>query len=924
MKYAPNKSSGFTLVELTVVILTLAILFAISTIAYDSLQASVSTTKTKANANQAKKIADIFNSENSAYPNSTQQFYLGGVLAKLPLGVSIIADSASTKLNSTIGSNTMAYACMTSCSGGAISGGRLSYWDFASNSTKYIYVGSATSASSWDYPRSLKSVVSGGSSSCSISDVNTTYCWGGNSTGQIGSYSNTSTLSSGPVAVDTTGVLMNRNITSLALGNTSVCVVVTAGRAYCWGTGSYGELGTGTLTKSVSPQSVFMSGTLSGKTVKSVSGGIHNMCSIASDDKAYCWGDDTYGQLGNNSNTNSSVPVAVYTGGVLNGKTITKMATGGYHTCVIANDNKAYCWGHGGYGQLGNSVNTDSSVPVAVNTAGVLSGKTLTSISAGQFSTCALDSAGKAYCWGNNDSGMLGNNSETDANVPVAVVTTGALSGRTLASISVGSQHTCALDSAGKAYCWGWDGMGEFGKSVTNDYSMVPVLTDEPSVLTGKFINRVSASWRTTCFGTTDGITACTGENLLGQLGVSSPDQSWIPLAIDTSKSLNGMSTSMVTLTNNRFGCVVASNNRLYCWGNNGDGQLGSGPDNNVDKSSPILISTGPLVGKTIQSISLSEYHACAIASDNNAYCWGSNSYGEIGDGTGDNEAFKMPSAVDTSGAFSGKTVKAITAGDNFTCAIASDDKAYCWGYNDYYQLGDGTTNYSAFSPVAVVTTGVLSGKTVKAISSGGYHTCVIASDDKPYCWGYGDYGQLGNSANGSSNVPVAVTMTGALSGKTVKSIATGAHHTCVIASDNKPYCWGYGGSAALGNNGVSDSNIPVAVTMTGALSGKTVKSIATRSYHVCVIASDNRPYCWGYGGNGALGNGAYSSSMVPIAVNIGDIMNNQAVRSISAGNGFSCAVSTINQTFCWGYNMNGQLGNGLNSTTNLPVPVAI
>ena len=152
MKYIPKKPNGFTLVELTVVIFTLAILFAISVVAYDSLQASVSTTKTKANANQAKKIADIFNSENSAYPNSTQQFYLGGVLAKLPLGASIIADSTSTPLNSVNGSNTMAYACATSCSSGSSTGGRLSYWDFSSNSTKYIYVGDATSASSWDLP----------------------------------------------------------------------------------------------------------------------------------------------------------------------------------------------------------------------------------------------------------------------------------------------------------------------------------------------------------------------------------------------------------------------------------------------------------------------------------------------------------------------------------------------------------------------------------------------------------------------------------------------------------------------------------------------------------------------------------------------------------------------------------------------------
>ena len=186
-----------------------------------------------------------------------------------------------------------------------------------------------------------------------------------------------------------------------------------------------------------------------------------------------------------------------------------------------------------------------------------------------------------------------------------------------------------------------------------------------------------------------------------------------------------------------------------------------------------------------------------------------------------------------------------ISAGGLHTCAIAPDNNVYCWGNGYFGILGNNSTADSSV-PVAVSTTGVLAGKTIKQISAGGSYTCAIASDDKAYCWGNGSGGVLGNGSTTDSSVPVAVSTTGVLAGKTIKQISVGNFHTCAIASDDKAYCWGYNSFRQLGNNSTADSSVPVAVSTTGVLAGKTIKQISAGGSHTCAIASDNKAYCWG------------------------------------------------------------------------------
>ena len=282
------------------------------------------------------------------------------------------------------------------------------------------------------------------------------------------------------MAVDAGGVLAGKTLTQIAAGGVVTCALDSAGAAYCWGDNQTGELGDGTTANgSRVPVAVDTNGVLAGKRLIEITAGYQDVCALDSTGAAYCWGDNENGELGDGgSDSQSGVPVAVDTDGVLAGKTLTQIAAMSSQTevCALDSAGAAYCWGSGG---LGDGSTTYSTVPVAVDTSGVLAGKTLTQITAGQFHGCAVDSAGAAYCWGGNQYGELGDGngggSGDNSAVPVAVDTSGALAGKILTQITAGDNNTCALDRDGAAYCWGFNEDGELGDGTTSYDSTVPV-----------------------------------------------------------------------------------------------------------------------------------------------------------------------------------------------------------------------------------------------------------------------------------------------------------------------------------------------------------------------------------------------------------------------------------------------------------------
>ena len=252
-----------------------------------------------------------------------------------------------------------------------------------------------------------------------------------------------------------------------------------------------------------------------------------------------------------------------------------------------------------------------------------------------------------------------------------------------------------------------------------------------------------------------------------------------------------------------------------------------------------------------------------------------------------------------------------ISAGYNTTCGVNTSGQAYCWGVGAYGQMGNGTNEIINPSPVAV-TVGPLS----KLSVGGAYQVCAISTAGAAYCWGADTWGQLGNGVPlEDSNLPVPVTGLGA---GTTADIAGGGLFTCALTAGGGVKCWGYNGDGELGNN--SPTNSPVPVNVNGLSSG--VSAIAAGNYHACALmATDGSVKCWGNNGYGQIGDGTIDvNRLVPVPV-VG--LSAPAI-AISAGGDHTCALLNDGRMQCWGDNYEGQLGIGDNDPDSALTPVTV
>lgn len=348
----------------------------------------------------------------------------------------------------------------------------------------------------------------------------------------------------------------------------------------------------------------------------------------------------------------------------------------------------------------------------------------------------------------------------------------------------------------------------------------------------------------------------------------------------------------------NADACGLTGSGQAWCWGRDTYGQLGDSSFTNQS------VAVAQITGQSFSQITAGDVHTCGLdSSTGRAYCWGHNADGRIGDSTAANIRL-LPVAV-----YGNRAFTSISAGDAHTCALTSAGQAYCWGANNYGQLGDNTTHFSRI-PVAVQQP---AGVTFFQITAGKWHTCALTAGGQSYCWGYGANGQLGYGFTFGDSVAAAVSQP---AGVSFASISTGYDHTCGLTSGGAAYCWGRNANAQLGDSTTTDRYTPVAARRPA---GVTYTDIATAGFSTCAISNTNTAYCWGLGSSGQLGNGSTANSRLPVAVTMPAGVNFYLIRAQSTG---MCAVDAIGQVWCWGNNFYGQLGD--NSTTNRSSPVAV
>jgi len=348
------------------------------------------------------------------------------------------------------------------------------------------------------------------------------------------------------------------------------------------------------------------------------------------------------------------------------------VTTGGAHTCGLSTSGAAYCWGRGESGQLGiaspptlcpidGQTYPCSLVPVAVQ-----GGLTFTRLDAGGEHVCGLTGTGTAYCWGRNNAGQLGDNSTINRFTPVPVA-----GGLTFASVAAGAFHTCGVTAVGSAHCWGANDRGQLGDGTTAPRSVPGAVTGGHSFL---MITAGGFSSGHTCALTGSGAAYCWGDNGAGQLGIGTADVAAHPAPAPVSGGIAFGSLS-AGLGSHTCGLTPAGN--AYCWGENVFGALGDGSD--VQRLAPVAVTGGITFAQIVAGGFIG--HSCGRTAGGQAYCWGENEVGAVGDGSLLDRL--TPSAVAGQHSFS-----TLDAGYRHTCGLAGTGILYCWGSNRAGQLG--------------------------------------------------------------------------------------------------------------------------------------------------------------------------------------------------------------------------------------------
>jgi alpha-tubulin suppressor-like RCC1 family protein len=587
-------------------------------------------------------------------------------------------------------------------------------------------------------------------------------------------------------------------------------------------------------------------------------GGAHG-CAIV-DKGVLCWGSNSSGQLADGTKT--SRPTAAY---AFDSNDSVAIAAGGSHTCVLTTALTAKCWGAGGDGQLGTG-----EFSVGDRTKPVILQSNVSAIALGDRHTCIL-MTGKVACTGYNASGQLGiPPPELGYPAEFSLVLVSGLP--SISAIAAGGDTTCALSTAGAVWCWG-DLMGR----------------STPTLLNGltSGVAAIALGRRHLCVRTTGNAARCLGNNESGQLGNGNNTFQPTPVGVV------GLSSGVVALSlGGNHSCARTSANAVKCWGLNNSGQLGNG----TTASSNVPVD-GSGLSSAVTWLSAGAANTCAITTNDAVNCWGTNSSGQLGNGSSVRRSTATPVVANLAAG--------LATGVTHSCSLMTGGRVRCWGNNSQNQLGDNTTSQRTKSTSVVA----LNAPAI-AVGAGQAFTCALTANGGVKCWGYNGAGQIGDGTGVQQPLPVDVS--GLASG--VVSLAVGFEHACALTLAGGVKCWGSNWTGQLGDGTQADRLQPVDVV--GLPGG--VLALAAGHYHTCAVDAAGGVKCWGLNNSGQLGDNTQTFRTAPVSV----VGLASGVTAIGAGGAHTCALNVAGGVKCWGSNLRGQLGDGTNTTRLAPVSV--
>jgi alpha-tubulin suppressor-like RCC1 family protein len=663
----------------------------------------------------------------------------------------------------------------------------------------------------------------------------------------------------------------------LAVGRNFACAITrNTSDLVCWGGNSSGQLGDTTLVNRARARPIEEPGPW-----KSIGAGMYHACGIKESGELFCWGDASYGQVdGTQNNQNRPDPINV---AHPSGRKWVSVDGGGRHTCAIDEDTVMWCWGSNEDGQLGTDAGT------GVHALDSLPGNAWTSVTADELRTCALKNGGGGWCWGYGALGQTStaqNANRQSSTTPIQIAGTVAWS-----SLSAGLGHTCGVTAANELFCFGEDQIGELGTAPSSSGAPIKVqsFTDFGFAFAGRL---------TTCATRTDpDRLICFGDNRDGQLG-SGDREIWA-----TPINVAGLGRLVAGGSGDGFTCVLDELGVISCFGRDDDGRCGDGVADDHFVGPSVMGLSG-----TIARLTASGDHTCAITTNGRVFCWGFNGYGQLG--TGDKldraVAFEVPQQDNPVSPWAD-----VSAGLRHTCAVNVAGELYCWGNDDAGQLGNGAAG-STTTPMRIAPTQMW-----QAVGAGTEFSCAIDNNSDRWCWGSNNADALGAGSGVMTRETSPILANNGAAAWL--HFELGSDFGCgVEASTKELWCWGYNGSHQLGQGATpATSNVALQVQPPSA----DWQQIGVDQLYgaVCGIRAPNDNggdlWCWGENGSYQLGTGNNTSPIDPTRVG----MSRTWIR-VDLGLDFACAISANLELFCWGYNDSKQVTDAdMLSVTTIP-----
>ncbi|NDD53597.1 RCC1 repeat-containing protein [bacterium] len=667
----------------------------------------------------------------------------------------------------------------------------------------------------------------------------------------------------------------------VAAGFSHSVLLKSDGTLWNWGNNTYGQLGDGTTTNSLAPiQNSLINN------VKAVAAGGGFTIVLKNDGTVWGIGRNTHGQLGDGSTTNRNTFVQV--SGLTDVVSIQSLGNSLY--CVaLKSDGTVWAWGSNNSGQLGDGTTTNRSTPVQVSGL-----SNIVSFNLGQYHSLFVKSDGTVWGCGLNFNNQLGDGTNTNRLTPVQI---SGLTG--ISAVAAGTMASYALKSDGTVWSWGINFNGELGDGTFGSGRSVPAQIPNLSDVVGIFSGGIYAS---TFAVKSDGSVWSWGRNDYGMLGYGQ-----LPTMTGTPTKIKEPSNQKIKKIEVGGEFVLSLSNRgtVNSWGRNEFGQLGTGVTQNDVPGFPGTFDSGSkMFGRSkpgfvsgyngAQLISGGLFHTAALRKDGTVWTWGRNNFGQLGDSTNIDKNSPIKTTL--------SSVSSLSAGNNHTMAVKSDGTLWAWGLNASGQLGD-ATNTNRNSPTQI---SGFSGASL--VACGADHSLVLKTNGTVWASGLNDYGQLGDNTTNNSNsfqqVPDFSNAT---------KLAVGQKHSVALKSDGTVWAWGRNNFGQLGNGSSSDSYVPVQV---GGLSG--VREISSSLNHTLALKSDGTVWAWGKNDYGQLGdNTKIDRSSTVQVLGISDII------SVAAGDNHSLALKKDGTVWAWGFNENGQLGNNSLQDSLMPVQVS-